>query len=259
MKHITLPLIALALVGCSGGNNVASPSGGGGGSSAGETVTLKLKPKVGTTYVLENTSDANGQSSATTMTTKILESNDSNVVMESIMSGATGPGASANGMKMTITASPLYQIQSVKIDSKDPMLSQMGKAMESSLKMMPIFPDKPLKNGDTWKSSFDLGKMMTDMGLPVTFKGDTVMEMTMTFKGVEDKDGRKVAVISNTADDKITMSMNGQDQDMTMSIAGENYFDLETGMSVGSSTTTKSSVMGQETTNKNTIKLKEVK
>lgn len=276
MKRLTplVALIATALVGCgSGGDSMSSapegtPKSGttttgsptGTPVPSGEAVTLRLKPKVGTIYVLENMSEAGGQSSSTTMTTKILESNANGVKMENVMSNATGPAAAMlNGFKMVIQASPMYQIQTVTMDSKDPQMAQMGKAMESSMKMMPIFPQEAVRVGETWNGSFDIGRMMTDMGVPASFKGDTNMDMVMTFKGIEEKEGRQVAVIRNVANEKITMVVNGEDKDMTMEIDGETYFDLETGMSLGSVTTSKTSVMGQDQISKNTIKLKEIK
>lgn len=234
-------------------------STGKGASGGGDSVTLRLKPKQGAIYVLESTSEAAGQSQVMTMNTKIVQSGDSAVVMETTFDAAAGQPDAMKGAKVTVTTSPLYQVQSVKVDSTDPMMAQMGKSMEAGMKMMPVFPENAIKPGDSWKGSFDLGKMMKDMGLPAEFEGDTVMDITYTFKGLEERDGRKVAIVTQSASDKLTMKISGQTQEMTMTVDGDNAFDIESGMVVGSTTNTKTSMMGQEQVQKQTVKLKEIK
>jgi hypothetical protein len=260
-RNLTLPLIALAIVGCSGGDTMSTSGSSSSSStpSAGGGVTLRLKPKKGDVYVLENVSEQGGQTTTMTMNTTIVESNDSTVVMESTFSGTGAQAEQMKGMKVIVTSSPRYEIQGVKVDSKDPMVAQFAKGMETGMKMMPVFPEKEVKPGETWKGSFDLGKMMKDMGLPATFKGDTNMDLSFTFKGVEEREGRKVAIVTQKANDKFNMTMMGQEQEMTMALDGETAYDLESGMAVFTKTATTTAAGGQSQVSSQTVKLKEIK
>lgn len=265
---LLLAALSLTLAGCGGpaeetvsksgttttsGTTGSTPSPN--NTSADGTITLALQPTVGTTYEFEQVKTQNGQSQTNEMTTKVVSAGGGNVTLESTVKGAEMPGGT---LKMVIVVNGQYQVQSVKIDSPDPNAQKASKAIEGAMKMMPVFPGKPVKVGDSWNGSFDLGQILRESGEDLQFKGDTVLDVKMTYTGNRDIEGRQAAVIKQEASDTITMVTPGGDVAMTMTIASDNFFELATGMNLGSRTETKSAFAGRELVQVSETKLKAV-
>jgi len=223
---------------------------------SGDTITLVLNPQPGATYVYEKTDTAQGMTNTSKNTSKVISNANGVVVMENTV---TVPELSESGIVMRLTLDSKYRVKSVTTTSNDPAAQAGAKAAENAMKLLPVFPEKEVKPGDTWNGSFDLAKVFADSGQPATFKGDSVFDVKMTYLGTKEINGRRAAVIKQEASDSVTMVSKGVDIPMTMSISGENYFEIDTGMSLGMKTQTTTKAAGQEIVQNSETKVIEVK
>jgi hypothetical protein len=223
---------------------------------SGDTITLVLNPKPGATYVYEKTDTAQGMTNTSKNTSKVISNENGVVVMENTVSV---PEISEAGITMRLTLDEKYRVKSVTTTSKDPAAQAGAKAAENAMKLLPVFPEKEVKPGDSWKGTFDLAKVFADSGQPATFKGDSVFDVKMTYVGTKEINGRRAAIIKQEASDSVTMVSKGVDIQMSMSISGENYFEIDTGMSLGMKTQTTTKAAGQEIVQNSETKVVEVK
>ena len=242
-------------------------------------ITLQYQPKVGSTYKYTMTQGSKSQMGnsgfSCTMAQKVLSGTGGVYKIQSTTSNVKSDAAAGgDGMKKLMEGkSTLMTIDKYGTVTFDPKgaggaaSQMMGGFNGQSIGM--AFPKKPVKVGDTWTSSLDMGKMMNSMmkGQTGKAKVSTTGMMNMKFKLVK-VDGSS-ASISCTVSGNMNMDMTGPGQGgapqamkMSTTISGTaNYsVDRATGMPINSTTnmTMNMSFGGQKMPMTQSISLKKI-
>ena len=225
--------------------------------------TLLYQPKVGSSFKYAVTMDNNtqmGNSKLTlTNTMKILSASGGLYKVQSSNSNTkmTG-GMGANTPKDSSMTMTIDKYGNIKMDAKGggALGAMFGGNDNSPVGLM--FPKKPVKVGDTWTSSVDMGAMMAGAmkASPQAKNTKATGMLNMNFK-LNKLDGT-VAGITCTFSGTVNMSTMGaspkggapQAMNMTMKMSGTSNYTIErpTGMVMSAITKTSMdmSVMGQQ-------------
>jgi hypothetical protein len=147
------------------------------------------------------------------------------------------PNSPMASMKATMEKQMTSQPTKSKIDTRYHISSVSGTVADSALSNMQTlnFPEKPVRIGDTWATSLDIGKFMGGMmggktpgmamngSIPIKFK---LLGLGQGPKG-------QMATISITMKGAMSMSMQGQAIPIKMDASGTYTVDVATGMTIG--------------------------
>lgn len=258
--------LVIILSGCShsGSETVVRGSGGGG------AVTLRLRPKTGTTYLLDSTREAPGiagekKTLHAVMSMKILSSSTKEVKMESTTESTDDPNAKdLKETVMTLTFDPRYHILEAKVSQGGQSSKAIETMMTSALKMSPVFPEEAVHVGDSWTVPVDMGAIFSSLAQgTMTVTGETKPDMKLTFTKIGKEAGREVAIVDVDLRCKMTFTVQGKDMPVELTSTGSSSFDLETGMGIASSMTTKQATTtpdgkASESTTVTNLKLKSI-
>jgi hypothetical protein len=242
------------------------------------SVTLLFQPKVGTTYKqstsMSQTGPMGNTSTSMTTTTKVLgiesgffklQSTPSNVKM-------TG-GMGSNDQVKKSMEKPSIMLMDKHFKPKMAANSSVGmqQMMGGMNNMMSgiTFPTKPVKIGETWTNTIDMGQMMgaAAKSQPNAAGLKSTGKMTMTYKLLK-IDATKVT-IGMTINGTVNMDMaggkganggQGMKMSMTMTGGGTSTMERNTGIPIGSDTkiAMKMGGMGQGMTMNQTIVTKRI-
>ncbi len=228
-------------------------------------ITLMFQPKVGTSYKQATSMQQTGQmgNSGMSMTTNTkvlsfekgfykLENTPSNVKM-------TGAMSSGNAGKTMEKPSIMYMDQHFKpklAGNGSAGMAQMMSGMNNAYAGI-TFPSKPIKIGETWTNSIDMGQAMGAAAKAAPgMKSSGKMNMTYKLLKVE---GNSVLIGLNISG-SVNMSMAGAQgqpggasgfkMSMTFSGTGTSSIEKNTGIPIGSNTkmTIKSNFGGKDMT-----------
>ena len=215
-------------------------------------VTLLFQPKIGSTYKMSTSMSMTSQmgNSTTSMitTTKVagfengffkLQNTPSNVKMTG------GMGATEQSKKAMEKPSVIYMDKHFKPKmqgNESAQLQQMMGGMNSAMSGI-TFPAKPVKVGESWTNSIDMGKMMGAVA-----KGQAGAQgmkstgiITMTYK-LQKADSTSIT-IGMTMKGTVNMDMSGgggakggpaMKMSMTMTGGGTSSMERNTGIPIGS-------------------------
>jgi Family of unknown function (DUF6263) len=216
------------------------------------TVTLLFQPKVGTTYKqstsMSQTSQMGNSTTSMTTTTKVLgiengfyklQSTPSNIKMTG------GMGANDQVKKAMEKPSTIYMDKHFKpkvaANSSAGMQQMMGGASNPMAGI--TFPSKPVKVGETWTNTIDMGAMMgaASKGQPGAAGMKSSGKLTLTYKLL--KIEASTVTIGTTLSGTVNMDMAGgkgtsggagMKMSMTMSGGGTSTMERSTGIPIGS-------------------------
>ncbi len=260
MKVKLLPflVLAIALAGCGsggsadGGDAAVKPDAGGG------PVTLVLKPVVGAKYKVEETSESKGKIATMFIDREVKSVDDKGVKLESTVSDVQGDAVLVIGLKMQTELSPRHEVRSNATQSSNPEFKVVAQNVFVTVRMAPVFPEGPIKPGDTWKTTFSLPSMF-EMNPEVKIVGEETIPMDCTFVGTKEVGGKKVAVLFLKSDAKSAYTFKDQKQSLALKLDGVFQYDLETGMLVHSVLTKSTKSDADENTLVTTTKVEPVK
>lgn len=209
----------------------------------GKTYLLRLKPKVGSAYRMEQTTKQSmGMGGKATPTTtkavssvKVTKSNDKVVVIESTVQSTSGaPGADLKGVKTVMTLSPLYQVIDLKMTGGNAQTQALGKMIGETAKLAPSFTSRAVKIGDSWSVPIDMGKIFSNMSNgTMKPKGNSTLNLVMQLVKVTGD----VASIKMKLAGNFTLVTQGQEMPVTWSLDGTANYSIATGMTVSSAMT----------------------
>ncbi len=110
------------------------------------------------------------------------------------------------------------------------VVNAMGSAMGQGGQGV-TFPKAPVKVGDTWKSSLDIGKMIGAAGAGLKANGT----IPLVFRLLAVKGGE--ATVSMTAKGSVGMNVGGRTLNFTMDLKSTSLIDTATGLTRSTSTT----------------------
>ncbi len=213
-----------------------------------QDATLRLKPKKNQVYtyttisdVASGTGELKSTSSHVTTSMKVISVGKDEIklltTIEDIKSDARG-AAEARAMKITYTASPLWQIKDVTAEGGGASGQVLVNSLRAALMVSPAFPEKAVKPGDEWSIELDLAQLFASMydGF-LKVKGEAKAPLKIKLAKIETKEDRKVAVIETTMDAAFALDLSGREAPATWKIESTADFDLQTGMSVSQKVT----------------------
>ena len=240
-------------------------------------VTLMFQPKVGTSYrvsmSMSQTSPMGNSSTSMTTTSKVLAFENGFYKLQSTNSNVNvtgGAGATEQVKKAMEKSTTMYMDKHFKpkFDKAGAGADQMLSGMNSAFSSI-TFPSKPVKVGDTWNNSIDMGSMMGAMtkGQKAAAGMKATGVITVTFKLLK-IDGSSVT-IGSSMNGSVNMDMSGmkgaagsQATKMVMKLSGGGTSSMErsTGIPIGSSMkiTTQVNAGGQSFSSTQTIATKRV-
>jgi hypothetical protein len=142
-----------------------------GSAQDGDSVTLRLKPKKGTTYVYESVQEtaaqgASGPKNVSTSSMKVLQSDGKTIKLQSTIDkiDAKQAGLEAlKGMKTVMTLTPLYKFVSISSTGGGAIGKATAQNVEMAMKMTPSFPQQAIRPGYSWNMPVDFKSLLTKM------------------------------------------------------------------------------------------------
>ncbi|MBX7134145.1 MAG: hypothetical protein K1X67_15840 [Fimbriimonadaceae bacterium] len=207
-----------------------------------DSILLRLKPKVGSVYVYQATQEVSmsgigeprSETSKSTLTINVLSSNSRAVKLQSSVSNIASPSKSAsevNGLKVTMTLSPLYKVLSASSSGGGKTGALMAKGMESAMRMTPQYPSKRLRVGDSWPIAIDLKNMLEAMGSgQFSFVGGSTINMRVSIARIERRNKDTFAHLKMTGSGRLSMEANKQRVPIEFSMNSTLLVDVATGM-----------------------------
>lgn len=210
-----------------------------------QEVTLRLKPKKNSIYtyttITEVASSTTGELKSTTshVTTSMkVVSADKNKVellttIDDIDSDARG-ASDAKAMKTTFVVSPLWEFKDVSIEGGGASGQVLVNSFKAALRLGTVFPEKSVKPNDQWTVEIDIADLFASMydGY-LKVKGEAKTPMTVKLAAIEDREGRKVAILKTSFEAAFSLSLGSRELPTTWKLENTSDIDLQTGMSLG--------------------------
>jgi hypothetical protein len=267
-----MPIIPLVLALLIGGQATAGQATAGQTAGVQAPITLKFQPPVGKTFKYHMTMamkmDPGAAAPPMEMTTdsdidmKVLSRANEISTIESRTSNAkitTPPDSPMANMAEQMEKTMSAMVVESQFDSHYNVKGIKGapagmESMSAGINMS--FPTDPIKIGDKWSSSLDMGKMLGAMTQGVEVSGKIPIKFTL--EKVDQKGDQSLASIQILMDGDMTMSPAGQTMTVHMHGTGHFTVDLATGMTVESEVKSNStfSIAGQEMTQRMTQSMK---
>ncbi len=228
-------------------------------------VTLSFQPKVGSSYkqstTLAQTSPMGNSTTSMVMTTKVLSFDGGYFKLENTPSNITMSGGMPKGdeAKKALSKPTLVYVNKQfkpKSSGKDSSgIEQMMGGMSGAMSGI-SFPSKPIKVGETWTTSFDMGQAMgaAAKGQPAAQGLKSAGKINTTYKLL--KADANTVTIGVTIGGTMNMNMaggKGGGQGMKMSMAlsggGSSTLDRNTGIPISSNMKTSMQMAGMQAFN----------
>jgi len=154
---------------------------------------------------------------------------------------------------------------SVTTSGLSPMEKQMAKAFEQAMSggaQGTLFPPHALRVGETWTTSFDMGKLMSGMAGPVEIKtlGSGKIPFTLKLLGITGTGSNAVVRLGMAMKGSVTMLMGAKAEKMVLAVdgAGGGTYRLNDGQTLGMTMTSRSiiSVAGTKLTQRMVVAMK---
>ena len=224
-----------------------------GSAQGGDSITLRLKPKKGTTYVFETVQETAAQGAAgpknvSTNSMKVLQSDGKTIKLQSTIDKIESkqPGVEAlKGMKTVMTLTPLYKFVSITSAGGGAAGKAAAQNVEMAMKMTPSFPQQAIRPGYSWSMPVDFKAMMSKMSAgAIVVEGPGIITFKVTFARLDRKAGKATAVLKINAKSTLNVTAQGQKLKIDFDFAGENVVDVASGMATSTSATVKQGMSG---------------
>ncbi|MEI7985052.1 MAG: DUF6263 family protein [Armatimonadota bacterium] len=228
-------------------------------------VTLSFQPKVGSSYkqstTLAQTSTMGNSTTSMVMTTKILSFEGGYFKLENTPSNVTvsgGMGKNDTAKKAMSKPTTIYLNKQYKPKSSGKDMSgieQMMGGMSGAMSGF-AFPNKPVKVGETWTTSFDMGQAMgaAAKGQPAAQGLKSAGKLNTTYKLL--KADANTVTVGVTVGGTMNMDMaggkgggQGMKMSMVLSGSGTSTFERNTGIPISSSMKTSMQMAGMQAFN----------
>lgn len=151
--------------------------------------------------------------------------------------------ASVNGKPQPLSANSagLAELKKAAVLRRDPQgkVTPVGKGSDaigqlfgSSSYTLVQFPDKPVSVGDSWETVERIRPSVVGKRVPFVIP-EIEFKYTHTFKGIQEKNGRKTALIE-TSGSGSTVGAEGGENMLNQSVTGTTRFDIARGVVVSS-------------------------
>lgn len=210
-----------------------------------QEVTLRLKPKKNSVYTYttitevasSTTGDLKLTKSFVTTSMKVISSDKNEIrlltTIEDIKSDARG-AADAKAMKTTFIVDPVWRFKDVSVEGGGASGQVLVNSLKSALRIGPIFPEKSVRPNDQWTVELDVADLFASMydGF-MKVKGEAKALMTNKLLSIEERDGRRIALLRTSFDTQFSLSLGTRELPATWKLETTSEVDLQTGMSVG--------------------------
>lgn len=210
-----------------------------------QEVTLRLKPKKNAIYtyttITEIASSTTGElksnTSHVTTSMKVVAADKNKVelltTIDDIKSDARGAN-DAKAMKTTFVVSPLWEFKDVSIEGGGASGQVLVNSFKAAMRIGTVFPEKGVKPNDQWTVELDIADLFASMydGF-LKVKGEAKAPMTVKLVAVEDREGRRVAVLKTSFETSFTLTLGSGELPATWKMDNTSDIDIQTGMSMG--------------------------
>jgi len=208
-----------------------------------EEVTLRVKPRNGSTYTYSTVSTVTSKvpgltgtpsESLTKATMKVVESNDKQVRFETTINDIKAEGGSnLKGSKLLYTMTPLGELTDISGTGGGEVLPVIAAGLKGSLKLTPRFAERAVKVGDSWETEVDLAPVFASaFGTSTALKGDTKTNLTCTLEALPREGRARFAVIKYLLSKQVTVAFGTNEVVLLWNLEGTTRYEVGTGMIV---------------------------
>lgn len=208
-----------------------------------EAITLRVKPRRGSTHIYSTISTVTTKMTASTGTPieslvkasmKAIEVTDKQVRFEATIDDVKAGGAeSIKGSKLIYTMTPLGELVDVSSEGEGQVLPAIANGLKGSLKLTPRFSEQPVKAGDSWSIELDLAPVfVSSFGAAATLKGDAKAAMNCTLESIPAEGRNRFAVIKHTMAKEVIVLFGVNEVTLTWNVEGTTRYEVATGMIV---------------------------